>query len=281
MPDLPVHGARGTSRVDDTLAALVRRDRAVTAAGLAALTLAGWLYLLHEAGALPGMAGMPGMRMAPPWDLVDLALAFAMWTIMMVAMMLPSAAPMTLLFARVNRTRRAAAGSAAGDDPAARPAVSTAVFVAGYLLVWTAFSALAALGQWVLQALALLSPHTLQVGPVLAGALLMAAGLYQMTPLKYACLARCQTPLGFLVTEWREGRRGALVMGLRHGAHCAGCCWLLMALLFAAGVMHLGWVAAIAAFVLLEKLLPAGRVAPLVTGGVLLAWGIAVIARTL
>jgi predicted metal-binding membrane protein len=189
---------------------------------------------------------------------------------------------MTWLFACVNRTRRAAAGSAtpAGAGPAARPAVSTAIFVAGYLLVWTGFSALAALGQWALQAMALLSPHTLEVGPVLGGALLVAAGLYQMTPLKYACLARCQTPLGFLVTEWREGRRGALVMGLRHGAYCAGCCWLLMALLFAAGVMHLGWVAAIAAFVLLEKLLPAGRLAPLVTGGALLAWGVVVIARS-
>jgi predicted metal-binding membrane protein len=127
--------------------------------------------------------------------------------------------------------------------------VSTAIFAAGYLLVWTAFSALAALGQWALQAVALPSPHTLEVGPGLGGALLMAAGLYQMTPLKYACLSHC--------------------------------CWLLMALLFVAGVMHLGWVAAIAAFVLLEKILPAGRIGPLVTGGALVAWGAVVIARSL
>jgi predicted metal-binding membrane protein len=248
---------------DAALEALARRERAVTAAGLVALTAVAWLYLLHEAGALPGMAGMPGMRMAPAWDGVDLALAFVMWAVMMVGMMVPSAAPMILLFTRVNRARPAGAG----------PAVRSGAFIGGYLLAWTAFSAVAALGQWALQALALLSPHTLDVSPAIGGAVVVAAGVYQLTPLKYACLTRCRSPLGFLMTEWREGRRGALVMGVRHGLFCVGCCWTLMLLLFVVGVMHLAWVAAIAGFVLLEKLVPAGRAVSVASGVVLLGWG--------
>jgi predicted metal-binding membrane protein len=237
-------------------------------AGLGALVLLAWAQLLrmdHEMGAGPAMA----MARQSPWDAHDLLAAFLMWALMMVAMMLPSAAPMILLFATINRRRSGSPGAA----------VPTGIFVAGYLVVWAAFSALAALGQAGLQHAALLSRETLMVLPWLGGVFLLLAGLWELTPLKYACLARCQSPLGFIMTEWREGRDGALVMGLRHGLFCLGCCWALMGLLFVAGVMNLLWVAVLAALVLAQKLLPVGRLAGWVTGAALLAAGVAVLAR--
>jgi predicted metal-binding membrane protein len=145
--------------------------------------------------------------------------------------------------------------------------------------MWTAFAAAATLAQWALQQHAVVEPATLAVGPLVGGALLVAAGLYQFTPLKRACLSRCQSPLSFILNEWREGRRGAFLMGVRHGVFCVGCCWALMALLFAAGVMNLLWVGAIAVFVLLEKVVPAGRVLSLAAGALLVAWGVWVAAR--
>jgi len=237
-------------------------------AGLGALILLAWAQLLrmdHEMGAGPAMA----MARQSPWEAHDLLAAFLMWALMMVAMMLPSAAPMILLFATINRRRSGPPGAA----------VPTGIFVAGYLVVWGAFSALAALGQAGLQHAALLSRETLMALPWLGGVFLLLAGCWELTPLKYACLARCQSPLSFIMTEWREGRRGALVMGLRHGLFCLGCCWALMGLLFVAGVMNLLWVAVLAALVLAQKLLPVGRLAGWVTGAVLLAAGVAVLAR--
>jgi predicted metal-binding membrane protein len=252
--------------------ALVRRDRTLAAAGLAALVALAWLYLLHMAGnmAPAAPAGM-AMPMPHPWGPGELLLTFLMWVIMMVAMMVPAASPMILTFATINRRRQ----------DSGNPAVPTAVFLAGYLVIWSAFSLLAALAQWGLQAAALLAPHTLRVTPVAGALLLLAAGVYQLTPLKYACLARCQSPLGFILGEWREGARGAFVMGVRHGAFCVGCCWALMALLFAAGVMNLVWVAAIAGLVLVEKMAPPGRAVSWAAGAVLIAWGGWVLARSL
>jgi len=242
--------------------ALVRRDRALAGSGLAGLALLAWLYLfrMERMSMLDVTAAMamPGDR-----DAGRFLLTFLMWAVMMVAMMVPAASPMILTFATINR-RRAAAGT---------PAVPTAVFLAGYLVIWSAFSLAAAALQGALQAAALLAPATLTVTPLVGGVLLIAAGLYQLTPLKYACLARCQSPLGFILSEWREGPRGAFVMGLRHGAFCVGCCWALMALLFVAGVMNLLWVAAIAAFVLVEKMVPRARAVSWSAGAALLAWG--------
>ena len=165
---------------------------------------------------------------------------------MMAAMMIPSATPMMLIFARVNQRR-------AQTDTAAIP---TGLFFTGYLLTWAGFSLLSTFLQWGLHAMAMLSPVSLKVGPALGGALFLAAGVYQWTPMKAACLRRCAAPLDFLLGEWRDGKRGALVMGLRYGMFCLGCCIFLMALLFAAGVMNLLWVAALAGVVLLEKVLP-------------------------
>ena len=245
-----------------TVEALVRRDRALAGSGLAGLALLAWLYLFRMERMsmmdVTAAMAMPGDR-----DAGRFLLTFLMWAVMMVAMMVPAASPMILTFATINR-RRAAAGT---------PAVPTAVFLAGYLVIWSAFSLAAAALQGALQAAALLAPATLTVTPLVGGALLIAAGLYQLTPLKYACLARCQSPLGFILSEWREGPRGAFVMGLRHGAFCVGCCWALMALLFVAGVMNLLWVAAIAAFVLVEKLVPRARAVSWSAGAVFLGWG--------
>lgn len=197
------------------------------------------------------------------WGLVDILLLFIMWTVMMVAMMLPSATPMILLFRTVAERRRSRGGSH----------TSTAVFVLGYVLAWTGFSALATAAQWGLHRAALLSPMMVSTSSVLGGLLLITAGLYQWTPLKGACLTSCRSPLGWLTTEWREGTRGALVMGLRHGGYCVGCCWALMALLFVAGVMNLLWVAALAVLVLLEKTLPRGIQVARALGVLMAAWG--------
>jgi predicted metal-binding membrane protein len=241
---------------------LLRRDRAIVGAGLAVLVALAWLYIsrLATAGSGPGMAmTMPEAR---NWGAGDAVLLFIMWAVMMVAMMLPSAAPVILTFTLVNR-RRVEQG---------RPVARTGVFVAGYVVVWSAYSALAAAGQWALHEAALLSDMA-AVGPRLGGALLIAAGLYQWTPLKRACLTACRSPLAFLMTQWREGPWGALQMGLRHGAYCVGCCWALMALLFVTGVMNLAWVVVLAGFVLVEKLLPAGQVVSRVAGVAMAATG--------
>jgi predicted metal-binding membrane protein len=256
---------------EQLIEAVVRRDRLVTLAGLAVVTALAWLYLLRLGREMTEMADM-GMAAVAPWTVVDAVLAAVMWTVMMIAMMLPSAAPMILVFTALDRKARATGGVAH---------VHTGLFVLGYLAVWSAFSVGAALAQWGLQAAALLSEDAMSALPVAGGVVLLAAGVYQLTPLKYACLARCRTPFGFLVAEWRAGAVGALVMGLRHGVFCLGCCWLLMGLLFVGGVMNLAWVAAIAVLVLAEKIVPAGRLTTWATGGLLLAWGLfTLVART-
>lgn len=243
--------------------AAVARDRAVVVAGIGGLAALAWVYVARMA-AMPASyamaAPMPGMAMAEP----GFAWLGGMWTVMMVAMMLPSATPTILLFAAISRRRR----------QQGRPAVPVAVFTAGYLLVWTLFAAAAAAVQWELHRLALLSPAMASASPLLGGALLVAAGLYQWMPIKGACLSHCRSPLGFFSAEWREGRLGALVMGMRHGSYCVGCCWLLMGLLFVAGVLNVLWVAVIAAFVLVEKLVPWGDKLGRVAGVVLVVWGV-------
>jgi predicted metal-binding membrane protein len=209
---------------------------------------------------------MPRME---PWRGVELLLLGVMWGVMMIAMMTPSATPMIVMFSAMNRRRAEQRG----------PVVRTGLFVLGYLAAWMAYSAVAAVAQWALHALAVLSPAMASTSPYLGGGLLLAAGIFQWTPLKRACLTSCRSPLGFLMAEWREGRMGAVVMGFRHGVYCVGCCWVLMALLFVAGVMNLLWVAAIAAFVLVEKVVPAGERVAQVAGVVLALAGLAVMIR--
>ena len=189
------------------------------------------------------MAAM-GMAMNAPWTRTDLLLTFVMWTVMMVGMMAPSVAPVLLLASKAPRDSR-------------RSSLSVAVsFGAGYLLVWTAFSAIATLAQWALHEGALLSPAMAASSPRVAGAILIGAGLYQLTPLKQLCLTHCRSPISFLMAHWRGGRTGPIRMGVHHGLHCLGCCWALMAVLFAVGVMNLAWVAGLALLVLVEKVAP-------------------------
>jgi predicted metal-binding membrane protein len=252
------------------LEAVIRRDRAVTAAGLVAVAALAWLWVARMAAtmgsaaagmAMPGMSGPNGAGPGIPW-------LAGMWAIMMVAMMLPSAAPTILLFGSVARRRQ----------QEGRPSVPVAVFTLGYLAVWVLYAILAGTLQWELHRLALLSPGMAAASPVLAGGLLIAAGLYQWLPLKGTCLSHCHSPLHFFSTEWREGIGGALAMGMRHGSYCVGCCWLLMALLFVAGVMNLAWVALIALFVLIEKLVPRGLWFGRVAGAAMMIWGVAILA---
>jgi predicted metal-binding membrane protein len=252
---------------------LLKRDRYIVLAGLGGLTLLAWVYMLGEARgmALTGHCSCAGMRMSGPdtkaWSASTLLPLFLMWSEMMVAMMLPSAAPMILTFAAVNRKRR----------ERQQPFVPTGIFLLGYLAVWTAFSALAAGAQWGLHSLALLSPRMVSTCPLFGGALLLAAGAFQWTPLKKACLVHCRSPLNLLLTDWREGTFGAFRMGVTQGLYCTGCCWLLMLVLFAVGVMNMWWVALIAALVLVEKILPKGFLFGKLAGLALAAWGIKLI----
>lgn len=247
---------------------LLLRERVVVLAAVAGVAVLSWLYLLHlgsEMSAMPDMPGMAGMSgMTMPWTPAAFALTFAMWAVMMVGMMLPGAAPMILTFAALHRR-----------EPAVRDRwMPTTLFASGYLAVWTGFSLAATLLQWGLERLALLSPMTMATGTLLGGALFVAAGFYQFTPLKRACLRHCRSPFAFLLNRWRDGRAEAFAMGIEHGAYCLGCCWLLMALLFAVGVMNLLWVAAIALFVLAEKLLPAGAWVARASGVAMAGYGV-------
>jgi predicted metal-binding membrane protein len=260
-------GSSQTPAID--VDAVHRRDRRIVLAGLAGIIALSWAYLVHLSLRMAAMPQepmqMPGMHMPQwqPWGTIDFALMLLMWVVMMAGMMVPSASPMILMFTRVNRDRLAKGGTV----------VPTAVFLAGYAIVWSAFSLAATLAQWGLHLAALLSPTMVSTSPILGGLLLITAGAFQWSALKHACLSKCRTPLSFLLTEWRDGHAGALVMGLRHGIFCAGCCWALMALLFVGGVMNLLWVSAIAAFVLVEKIAPRGLRIERGAGLGLMAWG--------
>ncbi|HEX4265299.1 MAG TPA: DUF2182 domain-containing protein [Verrucomicrobiae bacterium] len=254
---------------------VLKRDRLIVFAALAATTLLAWGYMVREARAmnLTGACCCAGMAMSGPdvhpWSTAALVPLFLMWAEMMVAMMLPSATPMILTFAKVQRNRR----------EQERPFVATGIFLLGYLTVWTAFSALAAVMQWALHAKALLSPMMVGTSPVLGGALLIAAGIFQWTPLKNKCLSNCCSPLNFLTTGWREDGRGAFVMGLKHGAQCLGCCWFLMLLLFVAGVMNLWWIALITVLVLIEKVARRGLILGKIAGVLFVAWGVWIVVK--
>jgi len=173
-----------------------------------------------------------------------------------------------LLFARVMRKR----------EREGRPFVPTALFVIGYLLVWVGFSAMATVANWGLHVAGLLSSMMGRTTPLIGGVVLLLAGAFQWTPLKDVCLSHCRSPLVFLTAHWIDGRPGTLMMGLHHGLYCLGCCWLLMALLFVLGIMNLPWIAVLTVFVLLEKILPRGRLVSRLSGGVFAAWGMALLA---
>jgi predicted metal-binding membrane protein len=268
--------------------ALLRRDRLVVVVALTVILVASWAYILSGAGMGMSAFDMTSLSMAlgPSQETpmatggamaamatpVDWTLGYAlvmvfMWWVMMIAMMLPSAAPMILLHAKVDRSAKARAGQTGGLKP-------TVAFTIGYLLMWAFFSLLAAGLQWAFEGAGLLSPMMMNSSSMLfAGIILLFAGVYQLTPIKQACLKHCRGPIQFLSQHWRSGASGAFTMGLHHGAYCLGCCWGLMAILFFGGIMNLYWIIGLALIVLIEKLMPLGPWLGRVIGAVLMLAG--------
>jgi predicted metal-binding membrane protein len=242
------------------------REYLIVGGGLTGIALAGWAYMFYMAWAMANMdkveMWMPPIATAT-WTVWDFFMLFVMWATMMVAMMTPSILPMVTMFTSLNKNRRSRQQSY----------TPTFIFVSGYLIAWTGFSVLAAIAQWPLHTAGLLNPMMDSRSYLLSGLVLIVAGIYQWTPAKDACLTTCRSPLGFLMTEWREGNMGALIMGIRHGVYCVGCCWALMLVLFGVGVMNMLWVLLITAFVVVEKILPAPGPVRFVSGLGLVCWG--------
>jgi predicted metal-binding membrane protein len=250
------------------LEALLRRDRLAVLAGLIGAIALSWLYLVPVSRDMYGtMDGLSAWMMEGTWDGRYLLLIFLMWVVMMVGMMLPSAAPTLLLFANILRK----------SDSQNAPVARTYAFAGGYLMAWTTFSLAATLLQWALAETALLSPMMISTSPALGASILIAAGVYQWTPFKQTCLRHCRSPADYLSRHWRPGFSGALRLGVSHGLYCVGCCWVLMLLLFFGGVMSLTWIAAITIFVLLEKLAPFGAQGGRLSGALLLLAGVGVL----
>lgn len=263
--------------IDKAVEGAIKRDRLVVLGALGIVVALSWTYVLAGAGMnmsafemtrLSSGKGSLGMMMPAVWDLGYASLMFVMWWVMMIAMMLPSATPMVLLFSAMNRKQK----------ESGNPYVPTTLFASAYLTVWASFCIVAVTVQWGLEAMTLLSPVLVSASVILGGGLLIAAGIYQLTPLKQACLKHCRSPLQFILTRWRSGANGAFRMGIEHGAYCVGCCWFLMGLLFFGGIMNLYWISGLAVFVLLEKTIPVGHWIGYFVGIGLIVWGIIVLA---
>ncbi len=251
----------------NSLEYLLKRDRLIIISGLFIIALLSWLYIIYLYNQMTYMdmnALFFAMPMTPEWTTTDFVLLFLMWVVMMVAMMTPSVAPLVLIFAAINRQR-------SQQD---RPFINTAYLMAGYFLVWTAFSLAATCLQWLLQQISLLNPEMKTTNKILGSVILTATGIFQFTPLKGTCLKYCRTPLIFVLHHWKEGKKGALRMGIENGFYCVGCCWMLMVLLFVAGIMNLLWVALIALFVLVEKISSGVKWIPYLAGFILIVYGV-------
>jgi predicted metal-binding membrane protein len=243
------------------------KERIVILSALSVIVLLSWVYLFGMARAMD--AGHCASMAGEPWSAGYFTAMLVMWIIMMVGMMVPSAIPMVLIYASVVRK--------AAREGSSLPA--TEIFVAGYVVIWTLFSLVATIGQWALDRMALLSPMMISNSNILGGLLLLAAGTYQLTPFKAACLRHCRSPIQFLASHWKPGRIGAFQMGIEHGSFCLGCCWVLMALLFFGGVMNLWWIGGLTLFVLLEKVLPFGALAGRMIGIIVAVCGVLVLVR--
>jgi predicted metal-binding membrane protein len=256
------------------LESVLRHERALACVGIAALVTLAWYYVWQGAGMGMSALDMTALSLFPHRQEgmegsmeAGWAVVIAMWWVMMIAMMTPSATPLVLLYLRVLRSRLPEGGSAG---------LLPAMLLAGYLAVWLVFSVAAAGLQKVLEPSGLISEMMLWSRSALLSALVLgAAGLYQFTALKRACLTQCRTPVRFLMENWRPGHAGSFLLGARHGIYCLGCCWMLMALLFVGGIMNLVWIAALMVFVLVEKLLPGGPAFGKVSGVVLIVWAVA------
>lgn len=249
---------------------LLRRERLFLAVVFLLISLLSWLWIAAMARDMYGpMRGLAAWMMTPGWDATHLLLLWGMWAVMMIAMMLPSASPTLLLYLRAARLQ----------EHNSQAALRVYAVAAGYLSVWGAFSIGATLLQRVLATQKILSPMMEPVSAYFSASILLIAGIYQMTPLKRACLRSCRSPLSFLMRRWQPGWMGAYRLGLEHGAYCLGCCWALMLLLFAGGVMNLSVIAALTAWILVEKLLPPGEHAARVSGILLIATGVYILVR--
>ena len=241
----------------------LKRERRLVLWAMASLAALAWAYTVYLGVQHQLMVGTIAMPMMMQWSSADVIFMFFMWAVMMFAMMLPSVTPTVLIFGRVREKRKVAGQIFA----------PTGAFVAGYLLVWAGFSLLATTANWSLHTGGLMSSLMGNLGPQTGGLLLVAAGVFQWTPLKNACLDHCRSPMSFLMQHWREGSSGAVLMGLHHGIYCLGCCWLLMLLLFVLGVMNLPWVALLTIIVLVEKIMPRGEILSRGLGVLLTGWG--------
>jgi len=248
---------------------VLRGERVPVVVLLVLVPVVSWTWIVIMARDMYGpMTGASAWMMTLDWDVRHLLLLWAMWAVMMTGMMLPSAAPLLLLY-----------GAAARRSSPQTAARQTYALAAGYLVAWSTFSLGATALQRALASLLLLSPMMEAANSRVSAALLLIAGVYQWTPLKNACLHACQSPVGFLLGRWRSGGRGAFWMGLEHGSHCVGCCWALMLLLFAGGVMNVLVIVVLTAFVVLEKLVPVGRLGARISGAFLIAAGCWVLLR--
>jgi predicted metal-binding membrane protein len=255
---------------------LLRRDRQIVVVALVSVAALAWMYTIFGVGMgvsafemspMPGTVASGNNMDLPTAGMSHIFVLLAMWWVMMIAMMLPSAAPVILLTAALNRR-------STSNHP---PYGSAAFFTIGYLLAWLFFSLIAVVGQLVLESNGLLSTMLHSNSTYLSAGLLLAAGVWQFSSIKQACLRHCRSPVEFITRHRRRGNRGALLMGLHHGTYCLGCCWFLMALLFVGGVMNLYWIAGLALFVLVEKLFSRGVLFSRITGAGLIITGTALL----
>ena len=242
-----------------------KNERGIILAALMVLSTLAWWYTIYLAKTMD--CCLFTIKGGPFWSGQQFWMMFVMWVVMMVAMMVPTIAPMVLVFAMVNRKRY----------EQAKPYVPTGFFLIGYLIVWTVFSLLMTFLQEWLQARAFISAHMVLNNQTMQGSILILAGIFQWTPFKNKCLTHCRSPFDFIMTGWREGAGGAIMMGLRHGTFCLGCRWLLMLLLFVGGVMNIAWIVLLTVFVLGEKIFPYGRFMSRVAGAGFFAWGATII----
>jgi predicted metal-binding membrane protein len=251
-----------------SLAFILKKDRFVVLMALFILCVLSWLYIIYLYNQMYPMnmdAFLFAMPMTSSWSWTDFVLLFLMWFVMMIAMM-PSVAPLVLIFTSINRKRQ----------QQKNPFVSSGYLISGYFLVWAAFSLFATILQWLLQRASLLNPEMITTSRILGGIIFILAGLFQFTPLKNTCLNTCRSPMGFIHQYWKDGKSGAWRMGIQNGIFCLGCCWILMLLLFVSGIMNIVWIAIISLFVLIEKVSSA-KVISFIAGIGLIAYGILVL----
>ena len=254
-----------------SLTFILQKDRFVVLAALVILCFLSWLYIIYLYNQMYPMdmdAFLFAMPMTSNWSWTDFVLLFLMWFVMMIAMMTPSVAPLVLIFTSINRKRQLQQN----------PFVSSGYLLSGYFLVWAAFSLFATILQWLLQRVSLLNPEMITTSRILGGIIFILAGVFQFTPLKNTCLNTCRSPMAFIHQYWKDGKSGALQMGMQNGIYCLGCCWILMILLFVSGIMNILWIAIISLFVLIEKVLPS-KVISSIAGIALIAYGIVVLLR--